>query len=70
MIYPLFAATTEEEMALLEMYCAGRSFLWNIFFGWRKTTVRGNTTYYYYRVPRKIYNLCQENLKYFGIETI
>ena len=37
MFYPLIIVTTEEEMALLDMYCEGRSFIWRMFFGWRRT---------------------------------
>ena len=37
MFYPLVVVATEEEMVLLDMYCEGRSFVWRMFFGWRKT---------------------------------
>ena len=34
------------EFYLLEGYCCGKGFLWNMFFGWRKTCFKHNVAYY------------------------
>ena len=45
-----------ELLGYLEMYCKGKSKIWNLFFGWRKSIVVGVNDYrYYYKVPKKIY---------------
>ena len=70
-MYHLYIVTTEEETMLLDMYCAGHSALWNMFFGWRRTKqIAPNLCWYYYRIPKKIYNLSQAYAKTLGIETI
>ena len=46
----------EEMSNYLEMYCMGKSKIWNLFFGWRKSiTVGINDCWYYYKVPKKVY---------------
>ena len=71
MFYPLIIVTTEEEMALLDMYCEGRSFIWRMFFGWRRTKKVGTMNWYYYRVPKRICLLVEEYAKkYLGVTTI
>ena len=35
--YTYFWTCDKAMSDILEAYCEGRSFLWNIFFGWRKT---------------------------------
>ena len=70
MFYKLYIVTTDEESMLLDMYCAGKSAIWNAFFGWRKTKERGTNIWYYYRVPKKIYELSQIYAKRIGVETL
>lgn len=60
-MYHTYLVFTEEEMMFLEMYCAGKPFWWSWFFGWRKSKDLGvNGTAYYYKVPKRIYELCEE----------
>jgi hypothetical protein len=68
----LYVVLTDEESMLLDMYCAGKSALWNMFFGWRKTKYVGSNRnpQYYYRVPRKAYELSQTYAQKLGVETI
>lgn len=40
---------------ILLAYCEGRSFLWNMFFGWRKTD--GNNQMFFWMPSRKIEGL-------------
>ena len=48
------------EFELLEAYCLGKSKLWNIFFGWRKTVNKGtNGEWAYYKLKRKDYKEIQ-----------
>lgn len=41
----------------LNMYCMGKSFLWNLFFGWVKTVYNADGTIHHsiYAVPYPIY---------------
>lgn len=55
----LYMVNTEEEFALLEMYCAGKSALWNLFFGWRKTVTVNNENRYYYKIPKSAFERCE-----------
>ena len=42
----------------VEMYCEGKSYLWNLFFGWRRSHFRNETWIYsIYRIPKKIYQM-------------
>lgn len=69
MIYDIVA--TEEEMILLEMYCEAKPFWWRWFFGWRKTkVVADGLEWYYYKVPRKAWELCHKYAKKLGVETV
>lgn len=62
---------TEEEAMLLEMYCEAKPFWWRWFFGWRKSKDLGvNGTAYYYKVPKKAFNLCQIYAERLGVETV
>lgn len=52
---------------LLEIYCEGKPFWWNWFFGWRGTHNDGC----YYIIPEKIYKHAMIYAKkHFGIETL
>ena len=63
-MYVLAIAKTEPERALYDMYCAGRSYFWNMFFGWRKTRKVGNEEWCYYRVPTQIQELVNAHIAY------
>ena len=48
----------------LTMYCEGKSFLWNAFFGWRRTYFRnGKWTYSIYMIPKKVYKMAMDMAK-------
>ena len=48
------------EFELLEAYCLGKSKLWNMFFGWKKTVNKGiNGEWAYYKLNRKDYKEIQ-----------
>ena len=48
------------EFELLETYCLGKSKLWNMFFGWRKTIDKGiNGEWAYYKLNHKDYEAIQ-----------
>lgn len=63
-MYVLAIAKTEPEKALFDMYCSGRSYFWNLFFGWRRTRKIGNEEWCYYRVPAQINILVQAHITY------
>ena len=63
-MYILAIAKTEPEKALFDMYCAGHSYFWNLFFGWRKTKKVENEEWEYYRVPVQIPVLVQAHIMY------
>jgi len=41
------------EVALLESYCLGKNFSWNMFLGWRETKCTQNGDIYTYILKRK-----------------
>ena len=48
----------------LAMYCEGKTFLWNAFFGWRKTVYSKNGQKWlrsYYIVPERIYQMAKRS---------
>lgn len=46
----------------LEMYCEGKTFLWNAFFGWRKTVFsKDDQKCSYYIVPERIYQMAKRS---------
>lgn len=48
----------------IEMYCEGKSRLWNIFFGWRGSHFRKEKwAYSIYMIPKKIYQMAVEMAK-------
>ncbi len=58
MFYHTYIVSTIEESDLLDMYCEGRSALWRMFFGWRKTKkITDSMSWYYYKVPKRIFEL-------------
>ena len=64
---------TNDELVtdFLLMYCEGKSFLWNMFFGWRETKVLlDGTNYCTFKVPRKIWQKAEEVAKKYGYEII
>ena len=63
-MYVLAIAKTEPERALYDMYCSGRSYFWNIFFGWRKTRKVGNEEWCYYKIPAQIQVLVNAHITY------
>ena len=50
----------KNEIQIYEGYCAGKSYLWNLFFGWRKTDKKNKMTYI---IGNKAYNKIQDILK-------
>ncbi len=40
-MYKMFLETDESMQRLCLLYCDAKSFLWNMFFGWRKTNKQG-----------------------------
>ena len=48
------------EFELLEAYCLGKSWLWNEFFGWRKTVDKKlNGEWAYYKLRSKDYKIIE-----------
>ena len=48
----------------LAMYCEGKTFLWNAFFGWRKTVYSKDGQEWsrsYYIVPERIYQMAKRS---------
>ena len=56
----------------VEMYCEGKSYLWNLFFGWRRSHFRNETWIYsIYMIPEKIYQMAIDMAKkYDGCEIL
>lgn len=63
-MYTLAIAKTDLEKALFDMYCAGHSYFWNLFFGWRRTRKVEDEEWCYYRVPTQIPVLVQAHIMY------
>lgn len=42
--------------ALCSAACAAKGYIWNIFFGWRKTWCDGNKEIEEYLLPSRLYN--------------
>jgi hypothetical protein len=60
---------TNDEMVidLLLMYCEGKSFLWNMFFGWRETkTLSDGSQICMFKVPRNICQMAEKVAKKYG----
>lgn len=62
-----YLITKPFECDLLELYCNNKPWWWRLFFGWRGTMNRGNFNWWYYRIPKKVYNNVKElSEKYCG----
>ena len=64
---------TDNEMVtdLLLMYCEGKSFLWNMFFGWRKTKVLpSGSNLCTFKVPYNIYQMATKVAKRYKHEVV
>jgi hypothetical protein len=58
-----YLITDDKQSCLLDMYCQGKSFLWCMFFGWRKTIVISDSEQVrYYKVPYKVYQMSKDYL--------
>lgn len=50
----------------LGMYCEGKGYLWNAFFGWRGQHYKNQKwEYSIFIIPRKIYNLAVNLVSYY-----
>ncbi len=45
--YTYIITDNEIEQDILLAYCTGKSFLWNIYLGWRKTNIKTNQMYFW-----------------------
>ena len=53
---------------LLLMYCEGRSYLWRIFFGWRRTQMFPTYSVYYFRgIPDDILKVAKRTAQRYGM---
>ena len=50
-MYKLYLENNEDIIELFMLYCEGKSFLWKMFFGWRKTNKHGA----YFKLTEKQY---------------
>ena len=48
-MYKLYLENNEDVIHLCHLYCDAKGFLWNMFFGWRKTNKHGN----YFKLTKK-----------------
>lgn len=51
-MYRLYLVNDEDIIHLCHLYCDAKGFIWNMFFGWRKTNRHGN----YFLLTRKQYD--------------
>lgn len=64
---------TNNEMVadFLLMYCEGKSFLWNMFFGWRETKILPDgSNLCTFKVPRKVWQMAEKVAKRYGYEKV
>lgn len=64
---------TNDEMVtnFLLMYCEGKSFLWNMFFGWRETKVLSDgSNFCTFIIPRNIGQMAEKIAKRYKYEVI
>lgn len=62
---------TDNELVtdLLLMYCDGKSFLWNMFFGWRETKVLpSGSNLCTFKVPDNVYQMAKKVAKRYSYE--
>lgn len=45
--YTYIITDDEIEQDILQAYCTGKSFLWNMYLGWRKTNLKTNQMYFW-----------------------
>lgn len=62
-----YSVTNDKQACLLDMYCQGKSFLWRMFFGWRRTVyISDSEQIRYFKVPYEIYQMSKDYMyKYF-----
>ena len=49
---------------ILMLYCEGKSYLWNAFFGWRRSHFRdGKWEYSIYMIPERVYRMAMNIAK-------
>lgn len=49
---------------ILMLYCEGKSYLWNAFFGWRRSHFKdGKWEYSVYMIPERIYRMAMNIAK-------
>ena len=49
---------------ILLLYCEGKSYLWNAFFGWRRSHFKdGEWAYSIYMIPERIYRMAMNIAK-------
>jgi hypothetical protein len=51
--YTYYTTKDTLEVALLESYCLGKNFLWNMFLGWRRTKCTKDGDIYTYILKRE-----------------
>ena len=64
---------TNNEMVIdfLLMYCEGKNFLWNMFFGWRRTKVLPDgSNLCTFKIPRRIKEMAEEVAKRYSYEVV
>ena len=67
----IYKSDNEMVADLLLMYCEGKSFLWNMFFGWRESKVLPNgSNLYTFKVPRNIWQMAEKVAKRYDYEVV
>lgn len=56
--------------ALCSAACAAKGFVWNIFFGWRRTWLDGNTDIMEFLLPSRLYNELLWDYRYYFREDV
>ena len=59
---------TPEMQALCFAYCEGKSFLWRMFFGWRKTESKYDGQWCYFIMSKKAHKEIEDIAKSFDLE--
>lgn len=58
--YILYGCDNDCVADFLAMYCEGKGYLWNCFWGFQTLKVIGNTNHTTWRIPRKIADMAEE----------
>ena len=67
----IYKSDNELVTDLLLMYCEGKSFLWNMFFGWRETRVLfDGSQICVFKVPRDIWQMAEKVAQRYGYEVV